>query len=309
MTAVQPTPEQAKSIGDLLKTTRENQGKNISDVAYQIALSPAQLRAIESADLKPFYSPNFFYQAAERYAHFLNVSLPKFAPAAKPEPEDTEAATTQAPQEEAPVIKAPALPAAEKTATTIQPPPNQVDSPRRSRWKPIGLAAAVAVIAITLFVDQKSSVNTTPADNTANASSNTTAASEAASTTSANTPASTAALAVVASGQTASAPANPPAAVTTKPAASPPSAPEQNDSRLESATTAWVQIVQKNGEKTNLKIEPGQKIEFTAANTAAIVFGQPDKAKLLVKGKAVDINRFVTADNPSRALVILNQLP
>lgn len=81
-----------------------------------------------------------------------------------------------------------------------------------------------------------------------------------------------------------------------------------SDSHVESQASTWVQLVKTNGEKTNLKIEPGQKIEFAAGTTAAVVFGQPDKTVLKIKDKTVNLKPFVTTDNPSRALVILNQI-
>lgn len=81
-----------------------------------------------------------------------------------------------------------------------------------------------------------------------------------------------------------------------------------SDSHLESQAQTWVQLVKTNGEKTNLKIEPGQKIEFTSGTTAAVVFGQPDKTVLKVKDKTVNLKPFITMENPSRALVILSQI-
>lgn len=288
MTAVQLTPEQAKAIGDVLKSARESQSKSIPEVAYQIALSPAQLRAIESADLKPFYSPSFFYQAAQRYAALLNATLPVIdVPVALD--------VTPAPTQDTP-----------KTIKAVEEPPRKkVSAERKSLgWKPLVLAAGAAAIGVGVMINLQSatkmpaeSASTTPA---IAAPASTTPVSEPASAP--GTPATAAAV-----------PSNPPI-----PAPAPnanaivantqASGSEQTDSVLESAVLAWVQIVKKNGEKNNIKIQPGQKIEFASVSTAAIVFGQPDKARLLVKGKAVDLNRFVTADNPPRALVILNQI-
>lgn len=80
------------------------------------------------------------------------------------------------------------------------------------------------------------------------------------------------------------------------------------DSHLESQAGTWVQIVRLNGEKVNLRIEAGQKVDFAADSTAAIVFGQPERAVLRVKGKSVNLNPFLTGDSPQRALVILSQI-
>lgn len=46
-------------------------------MALRIALTPAQLRAIESGDLQPFYSPKYYDQAARRYAQALGLVLPE----------------------------------------------------------------------------------------------------------------------------------------------------------------------------------------------------------------------------------------
>jgi len=107
---------------------------------------------------------------------------------------------------------------------------------------------------------------------------------------------------------TSTTPAAGPATNTTKGTSSTPVAAAKNDSQLESQASTWVQLVKSNGEKVNLKVEPGQTIDFPSATTAAIVFGQPDKATLKVQGKTVNISPFVTTDTPPRALVILNQI-
>jgi hypothetical protein len=340
MPPAQLTPEHAKLIGDLLKNTREQHGRNINDVAYQIALSPAQLRAIEAADLRPFYSHSFFYQAAERYAKFLNVALPSET-ALKKEAifsRDTQSDGSQPNASNAADITAQTIQATPtiSTSTTrssevhndqhatapaseyrppfqtqqhsqqqqpLQPELPSANKSSASRKLPaLALVVIVAVVAITLGIDR--SPEPTAAPEVAESAPNSTTNSSAGASDSASaTPASAAA--------TVPSPVSPAASPVASSAAaqSQSETTDKPDSSLESSTTAWVQIVKKNGDKSNLKVEPGQKIEFASAQTAAIVFGQPDKAKLIVKGRAVDANRFVTPDNPGRALVILNQIP
>jgi cytoskeletal protein RodZ len=89
-------------------------------------------------------------------------------------------------------------------------------------------------------------------------------------------------------------------AVTTSAAAS--------DGVLEMQVSTWVQIVKNNGEKTNIKVEPGQRVEFPSGSTAAVVFGQPEKARLTIKGKPVNLSPFITQDSPPRGLVIISQI-
>ena len=81
-----------------------------------------------------------------------------------------------------------------------------------------------------------------------------------------------------------------------------------SDGVLELQASTWVQIVKNNGEKTNIKAEPGQRIEFPSSATAAVVFGQPDKARLTIKGKPVNLSPFITQDSPPRGLVIISQI-
>ncbi|MFM8631954.1 MAG: RodZ domain-containing protein [Betaproteobacteria bacterium] len=89
-------------------------------------------------------------------------------------------------------------------------------------------------------------------------------------------------------------------AVTTSAAAS--------DGVLEMQVSTWVQIVKNNGEKTNIKVEPGQRVEFPSGSTAAVVFGQPEKARLTIKGKPVNLSPFITQESPPRGLVIISQI-
>ncbi len=81
-----------------------------------------------------------------------------------------------------------------------------------------------------------------------------------------------------------------------------------SDGVLEMQASTWVQIVKNNGEKTNIKVEPGQRVEFPSGSTAAVVFGQPEKARLTIKGKPVNLSPFITQDSPPRGLVIISQI-
>lgn len=81
-----------------------------------------------------------------------------------------------------------------------------------------------------------------------------------------------------------------------------------SDGVLEVQVSTWVQIVKNNGEKTNIKVEPGQRVEFPSSTTAAVVFGQPDRARMTIKGKPVNLSPFITQDSPPRGLVIISQI-
>ena len=346
--------EHAQAIGLALKQAREAKGENLAEAAFRIALSPSQLRAIESADLTPFYSASYYRQAVDRYAAFLGVSIADVVtsnptPAAALEsanivaPDSSvvaEEPSSETSQDAPDVVSLPSQEAQEpQTALTEQDTTSTQDSGSlRERFgsnpelmqssekprSPLGWVALIAAIVIALGVlkvamekptpspvaeapapvppptePQKTAPETTPPTTAVTTSSTSTP-------TKAGTPSTGPAAAPPAPSATTAAPPAVLKAPTVTPAGSP--AIRGADSQLESKATTWVQLVKANGEKSNLKLEPGQKIEFASSDTAAVVFGQPDQASLKVKGRPVNLKPFVTQENPSRALVILNQI-
>jgi len=156
-----------------------------------------------------------------------------------------------------------------------------------------------------------------PADSAATPSSGTPAPSASASATSTSTPAAptTAAAPKTMATQAPTGPA--PQAATQAPltatgtstaASAVATSAAASDGVLEMQVSTWVQIVKNNGEKTNIKVEPGQRVEFPSGSTAAVVFGQPEKARLTIKGKPVNLSPFITQDSPPRGLVIISQI-
>jgi cytoskeletal protein RodZ len=81
------------------------------------------------------------------------------------------------------------------------------------------------------------------------------------------------------------------------------------DSSFLNTDPTWIQIVSKDGSKTNLKPQAGEIVQFNAQSTAAVVFGKPSTAKLTVNGQEVEIEKFLINEaSPPRALVILRDL-
>lgn len=308
MSPVHLSELQVQAIGQSLKSAREKRGDNVAEAAFKIALSPTQLRAIEAGDLRPFYSPNYFLQAAQRYADLLGVQLP--APPEIPEPapaspdvsaaEPVTSLTTQvAAPEAAPSAQTAREPAALQPATA-----SASDSPLSEptsgglRWGWIAFGAAVLITLGILKIGLESPSKPEP--------------KVAAETTPALPPAGEI--------KPASAETTPPAVeikpttpevkpTPAQPNTRPPqSTTSQQDGQLIVQASTWVQIVKNNGDKTNLKAEPGQKIEFLSTETAAVVFGQPEKANLTIQGKSVNLAPFITQDSPPRALVIVNRI-
>ncbi len=349
MASQQLSEQQLKTIAETLKAAREEKGENLAEAAFRIALSPSQLRAIESGDLRPFYSPGYFLQAAQRYADFLGVALDIATPPPSPESTATVATeSTMVAHETAGLDghRSSAMPA-EPTPTAIEyassgtstpnaPAPQAAltagedcdagrisptamtepaaDSPEKTAgvpwgWVAFGAAALIAIGIVKISFDKPTPARESIAKQ-----------EPAKAETEASTPAPTVASAPPAkapspaiNSATSSAPAPAPAPTSTPaPSLTPPvkASPviAASDSQLESQASTWVQIVKSNGEKVNTKIEPGQKLDFASSSTAAIVFGQPDKAALKIQGKPVNIAPFITSDTPPRALVILNQI-
>ena len=376
MAPPQLSEQQIRSIASALKAAREQQGENLAEVAFRIALSPSQLRAIESGDLQPFYSPGYFLQAVQRYADFLGITLPPIEPEPSPDTAEAQAAvaTASAPQdaahttpadgghEESTPAQEPVAPPLKSQGSTASPDPephpasppvhieHDADEPRRGLpwgWVAFGTAGLIALGILKISLEKptpappvQESLAAAEATKATTAADGPATPGPAASTPAAapntptGSPSSAASVATpappkAANASTAASTAAPTAtAPNTKPAANPPTAAPtpapvaanakasstsagptaKNDSKLESQASTWVQIVKSNGEKVNLKIEPGEAIDFPSGTTAAIVFGQPDKATLKVQGKPVNIAPFITTDTPPRALVILNQI-
>ncbi|MBU3724064.1 MAG: helix-turn-helix domain-containing protein [Burkholderiaceae bacterium] len=302
MSPVQLAESQLRVISETLKSAREKRGDNLAEAAFRIALSPAQLRAIESGDLRPFYNPGYFMQAANRYAAFLGVDLPEIPAAPTPDPQPVQVSTTPdsvvvlaqppASTTASAVDNNTAVPAPTIETTAGEPAEMQPSAGAKSggvRW---GWIAFAAVCLITLGILR---ISVDPAAKRESAVTATT---------------------------TVTAPAQPiqeemkpaevkPTAEPTKAAVAPtppPTTIKTNDGQLTLQTSTWVQVVKNSGEKINLKAEPGQKVEFAANETAAVVFGQPEKASLSIRGKPVNLGPFITQDSPPRALVILNQI-
>jgi transcriptional regulator with XRE-family HTH domain len=342
--------ERTQAIGQALKQAREAKGENLAEAAFRIALSPSQLRAIESADLKPFYSASYYQQAVERYAAFLGVTLDQptseeqrasdtpttatpstEASTDQPSPEITEAAIAiDTTPDDAPPDSRSAETVAEEISKRQPEQPESTTAtvslreklgtapetePEQKQRSPLGWIAFIAAIVIALGVVKVAMEKPAPptaAETPAPVTPPPAAEKDATQQQQAPSP-SPVSKPPTAPTPTppspASTPSTAPTSTPTAPQKPAPASPARGaDSQLESKVTTWVQLVKANGEKSNLKMEPGQRIEFASADTAAVVFGQPDQASLKVKGRAVNLKPFITQENPSRALVILNQI-
>ena len=339
MTNVQLSEAEIAAISGLLKSARESRGDNLAEAAFKIALSPSQLRAIEAGDLQPFYSTGYYLQAVERYANYLGVTLPPRVP---PATEVPEAIAQEAPESDAvpsdavpsDAVPSDAVPSDALVAempttvsTVMEAEPKKVGiselpSERESRTVPWGwIAFAIAGLITTGVLKESLEPAAVPAP-TANDSAASNAATnenkptdsaaapsnESAATTTTTAPVATAPQAPASPAQKAATSAPLVTTGTSSAASSTVTSATASDGVLEVQGSTWVQIVKNNGEKTNIKVEPGQRVEFPSSSTAAVVFGQPEKAKLTIKGKPVNLSPFITQDSPPRGLVIISQI-
>ena len=334
MTNVQLSEAEIAAISGLLKSARESRGDNLAEAAFKIALSPSQLRAIEAGDLQPFYSTGYYLQAVERYANYLGVTLPPRVP---PATEVPEAIAQEAPESDAVASDAVPSDAAPSDAlvaempttvsTVMEAEPKKVEiselpSERESRTVPWGWIAFAIAGLITIGVLKESlepaavpapTANDSAASNAAtneNKPTDSAAApsNESAATTTTTAPVATAPQAPASPAQKAATSAPLVTPGTSSAASSTVTSATASDGVLEVQGSTWVQIVKNNGEKTNIKVEPGQRVEFPSSSTAAVVFGQPEKARLTIKGKPVNLSPFITQDSPPRGLVIISQI-
>ena len=350
-------------IAHSLKAAREEKREDLAELAYRIALSPSQLRALESANTSPFYSHAYFLQAAQRYADAFGIKLPQEGERALSEQ------TIHIPAATNPVVTAPvavrepqpaseSIPRAPSRIDELQPArfalnaetdiaPSTVVSDNRMRWAWVGVACLFAILlGVTKIISDENAAqqestslanqSVTLLNNAPTADSATTAqpnavpnintppapaisAQASASTealTAASTPSATArpqqqgvplSLPPVVSASIPATKSNQSNTPTTNQKAT---AGTTNGSKsyLISDASTWVQVVRSSGEKINVRIQPGERVEFDAEQTAAIVFGRPAEATLVVRGGRVNLDPFIVGEEKRRALVLMSQI-
>jgi transcriptional regulator with XRE-family HTH domain len=347
MTQMQLSAKLISEIARTLKSARETKKEEMADIAYRIALSPSQLRAIESENTAPFYSHHYFLQAAQRYAEALNITLPtetesvqapvqrilpaENTPAAEPaatviptaKPAAMTAATPAAntTYQTAPAAATPFKTDSAANSSFIDTPPKKqrqsVVEKKPLRWAWVGFASLIAILLGVIKIGLQESPQTLVAQAPAPKSlANSPAAPAiAAASPSVVTPPETApqksAPAATASPATASSATTTFAEATAAAAAAPTTRVFVNgetDSYVRSKAATWLQIVATNGEKTNLRIGPDEQIDFNAAKTAAVVFGKPDAASVYVRGNRINLEPFIEDPDRRRALVIMREV-
>jgi cytoskeletal protein RodZ len=268
--------EYPKEIGALLKAARQARSLDHSEIASKLALSASQLRLLETGETAGFYNQHFYLQAARRYGAFLNIELP----ALPPQP------TLEA---------APLSPAKEPDHVEKQQDPAPARQLAGRKAVLVSMTAFGLAVLGTLFALQFDETRSPPPQS-AKAEAPPAAATQAASSEPAPPPAPT---------QTAQ------QTSTQTPPQTSPQTPTITNAQASFLNTdsSWIQIVSKDGNKTNLKPQAGELVQFDPQSTAAVTFGKPSTAKLTVNGQEVAIEKFLVNEaSPPRALVILRDL-
>jgi len=69
------------SVGGILRTERENQGREIAEIAEELCITPSYLRAIEHDDLKSLPGAFFYRSFVRQYAALLGIDEKQVLPA------------------------------------------------------------------------------------------------------------------------------------------------------------------------------------------------------------------------------------
>lgn len=284
------SPDEIQKIAQILREARQGQAEPISNIAYQIALSPAQIRALEAGDLKPFYNQKYFLQAAERYADFLKISLPEI--------------------EVKEVVQSAPLETEKEITPVIEMPPVRPEAVSKKNYSRVAIAASIAGIAVAITAGLLLQGREEPRAPQEIAKTAEGEMREAPATASAPAPVSTPAVATAPPVKaSAPAPVSMPALTTTPIAAKAPAQVVSTAAGVIHFNEAtWLQIVASDGNKTNLRVNAGEKVNFTPGTTAAIVFGKPEGVRLEVDGRPINLQPFILAETPTRALVVLNKI-
>ncbi len=68
------------SVGEILRTERESQGREIAEIAEELCITPCYLRAIEQDDLKSLPGVFFYRSFAKQYAALLEIDEKRLLP-------------------------------------------------------------------------------------------------------------------------------------------------------------------------------------------------------------------------------------
>ena len=279
-----------QKLGEALKAAREGAHESIDTIADRLLISKRQVVALETGQVKAFYSPRFFVQLIRKYCAHLKIDCPDNLIAE---------GTLLAGEITAPIAAAQMAPAPAPTVATPTPPATEIQAdaaPEASATKPkkstnassMRLGAMIGLIALAggaWMMRQGTEPNKdviSPAASTA-------------------TPAA----------ENHTSPAADPAKLTEQPAATkesstqpqPTPAPKaQQDAaklaiQLETNRVCWIQLNYTDGRKVQ-KIYPAKtQLEFKQGELTGIIVGDLNAASLVIDGKAIALSQYQKPDS------------
>jgi cytoskeleton protein RodZ len=110
------------SVGELLRSARENQGRGLADIAEELCITPRYLRAIEADDVKVLPGLFFYKSFVRQYASLLGLDPKALQPALESaEPAPPPAVKPKPLEPPMPLVRAAAAAAAASLARFVDP--------------------------------------------------------------------------------------------------------------------------------------------------------------------------------------------
>ncbi len=287
----------AQQISDQLAAARKARGLSQKEVAYTLLLSADQVNCLENRSLKSFYGPQYYVQAAKKYADYLGVTMarlpvPDAPPAAPPAQGITPVPTHSG---------APVLPSQSENALS---PPVQ-GRPFSSYRRPLFILASLAAIAASLtFVLLEENRNDHPSG------------VPAPSTVQEERAVAPALVPQPASAEKPVAVEKPVAIEKPAPAGRPPSASNQGptregapvDAKVDARATAgelqlsftaqtWVSFYQRDGGHQQKVYQPGETLKLKLEPLTELIIGNAPATRLTVGQTEISLKRFTSTDS------------
>jgi cytoskeleton protein RodZ len=264
------------TAGEQLAAARQSRGMTVGEIAQQLKLSPWQVEALESNDVKRLPSPVFVRGFIRNYARLLKLDPALVMPMTE--------------------HRAPAAPVADASLERSAEVPFPVA--RTTNWSRYAIAAAVILIPLAIYEFY-------PSDETGQDVKSRQAdvaqppAQVGAETTSAVVPTVATAPPVTPTGGTLKAEGTPPATApnTVEAAAAPSTAPGEQVVKLHFTRASWVEIRDRNGQKIFSQLNaPGTDQVVSGLAPLSLVVGNANGVQLTHNEQPVNLEPYIKVD-------------